>query len=338
MNGSGAEPRDSWSRPPRIGLVLGAGGVVGGAFHAGVLAGIAEATGWDPRMASVVVGTSAGSVVAAGLRAGLSAADMLARAEDQPMSAEGARLLKDVTAEPRPDVLQPEQGPRRSPSEVARVLQQAARRPLSARPLAILASLVPDGRVDTEFISANIAAFFAEPWPDDPLWICAVRQRDGSRVVFGREAEAPLSLAVAASCAIPGIFRPVTIDGEPYVDGGAHSPTNADLLADAGLDLVLIISPMSMTSRSLRLSADQPARRWSRAFLDAEAMRIRRRGARVVAFQPTEDDLSVIGLRFMDWARRPAVARQARVSTLRRLARADTRQRLSALMSRRRGG
>jgi hypothetical protein len=58
----------------------------------------------------------------------------------------------------------------------------------------------------------------------------------------------------------------------------------------------------------------------------------------VVAFQPTEDDLSVMGLRPMDWARRPAVARQARVSTLRRLARADTRERLAAMMSGRRGG
>ena len=65
-------------RVPRIGLVLGAGGVVGHAFHAGVLAAVAEATGWDPREADVIVGTSAGSVVGALLRAGASAPDLVA--------------------------------------------------------------------------------------------------------------------------------------------------------------------------------------------------------------------------------------------------------------------
>ena len=77
----------------RIGLVLGAGGVTGGAFHAGVLAALAEGTGWDPRRAEIVVGTSAGSVTAAALRAGLPAADLAARAEGRPLSAEGARIL-----------------------------------------------------------------------------------------------------------------------------------------------------------------------------------------------------------------------------------------------------
>ena len=63
------------------GSVLGgAGGVAGGAFHAGVLAALEEATGWDPRRARLVVGTSAGSISGAALRAGLSAPDMLARA------------------------------------------------------------------------------------------------------------------------------------------------------------------------------------------------------------------------------------------------------------------
>ena len=71
---------------PRVGLVLGAGGVAGGAFHAGVLAALHEATGWDPRHAGVLVGTSAGSIAAASLRAGLSCADMLARAQDLPLA------------------------------------------------------------------------------------------------------------------------------------------------------------------------------------------------------------------------------------------------------------
>ncbi len=70
----------------RIGLVLGAGGVVGHAYHAGVLDGLAEATGWDPREAEVIVGTSAGSVVGALLRAGFSAHDLAARSTGDPVS------------------------------------------------------------------------------------------------------------------------------------------------------------------------------------------------------------------------------------------------------------
>jgi NTE family protein len=67
------------TRAPRIGLVLGAGGVIGHAFHAGVLDGLCDATGWDPRDAEVIVGTSAGSVVGALLRAGFSPRDLAAR-------------------------------------------------------------------------------------------------------------------------------------------------------------------------------------------------------------------------------------------------------------------
>jgi NTE family protein len=76
-----------------IGLVLGAGGVRGGAFHAGALAALAESTGWDPRTASLIVGTSAGAHTAATLRAGVSAADHLARATDQALSDDGAAIV-----------------------------------------------------------------------------------------------------------------------------------------------------------------------------------------------------------------------------------------------------
>src|SRR6185369_6425583 len=94
--------RVKWRRMARIGLVLGAGGVVGHAFHAGVLAALTEKTGWDPRAAEVVVGTSAGSVVGALLRAGASAPDLLARATGQPLSREGRLLVERSERAPAP--------------------------------------------------------------------------------------------------------------------------------------------------------------------------------------------------------------------------------------------
>ena len=321
-----AAPRADASR---VGLVLGAGGVAGGAFHAGVLAAIAEATGWDPRRAAVVVGTSAGSITGASLIAGLSAGDLLARSEGRPMSAAGTRLMAGVGPPRTPPPLR--SGRPRRPADIAARLARAAARPLEARPLAVAAGLMPEGSIGTELISAAIAGLPLQSWPGDRLWVCAVRERDGRLVVFGRDARPPIPDAVAASCAIPGFYRPVSIDGELFVDGGAHSPTNADVLAGLGLDLVVVSSPMSMVGPGLRLALDQPVRRWSRLILETEAHRLRRQGTHVIAFQPTAADAAVIGPNPMDPGRRAVVARQARDSTRHRLARADTQASLRAI-------
>lgn len=321
---------------PRVGLVLGAGGVAGGAFHAGVLAALEEATGWGPRHARIVVGTSAGSVTGASLRAGLSATDMLARAEDRPLSAAGARVLRNVRT-PGPIGRRPPSRQGNLPSQVVTTMARAAARPLSVRPWALLASLLPEGTVSTGLISNSIDGMFPrDRWPAEALWVCAVHQSDGRRIVFGRDAaRPPLANAVAASCAIPAFFNPATIDGEAYIDGGVHSPTNADVLRSSAddLDLVLVSSPMSISGRRLSLGTDQAVRRWSGSLLDAEAVRLRRRGLHVLAFQPTADDAAVMGLNAMDPSRRAPIARQARESTLRRLERADTRARLAPLVA-----
>ncbi|WCO66118.1 patatin-like phospholipase family protein [Iamia majanohamensis] len=323
--------QDDPPRPGGVGLVLGAGGSVGGAFHAGVLAALEEATGWDPRQATVVVGTSAGSITGTGLRVGLSTADGMARAEDRPLSPAGARLMAGVGSRRAAPPLEAAGRRFRAPTDVAATLARAAARPFAARPLALLAGLLPDGAMGTEVISEGIAAVADQGWPDDPLWICAVRRRDGRRVVFGRGERPPLPAAVAASCAIPGFFRPVEVDGEAHIDGGAHSPTNADVVRDLGLDLVVVSSPMSLGGRGLRLAVDQPARRWARSLLAAEAAKLRRRGTAVVAFQPTADDVAVMGGDALDRSRLGPIARRARESTLRRLACPDMAERLAAL-------
>lgn len=318
-------------RPRRIGLVLGGGGSTGGAFHAGVLSALQAETGWDPRTATVMVGTSAGSIAATSLRAGLSAADLLARAEDRPLSPDGSRLMRNVGSPPRTPPLRAAARVSR-PADIAAVLTQFATRPFAAPPWALLASLIPEGQVSTAMISDTVAGLFPHDWPRQPLWLCAVRQADGRRFAFGKhEPRPPLPDAVAASCAIPGFFRPVTIGGEAFVDGGVHSPTNADVLVGEDLDLVIVSSPMSMTGQRVPASVGSAMRRWSGALLDAEVLRLRRRGVPVVAFQPTAQDVDVMGPNAMDPTRRGPVARQIHESTLRRLARADTRSRLSVL-------
>lgn len=321
--------------PARIGLVLGAGGVTGGAFHAGVLSALHEAMSWDARDAEILVGTSAGSLTAASLRAGLSPDDLMARNEGRPLSPAGARVLRSA-APPSWTELRPRAastpGERRGP-QAAGMLARFAAQPWRARPGTIATALLPRGRLPIADLTTTFDPVFGGRWPHKALWICAVRLTDGARVVFGKDAKAPVPRAVAASCAIPGFFEPVEIGGVDHVDGGVHSPTNADLMAGLGLDLVLVSSPMSLAGRSLFPTADAPLRRACRAYLDREAVSVRRRGTHVVAFQPTLEDARVMGANAMDPRRRAVTARHVRESTLRRLERADTRRRLEPLLS-----
>jgi NTE family protein len=311
----------------RIGLVLGAGGVVGHAFHAGVLDAIAEQTGWDPRQAAVIVGTSAGAGVAALLRAGLAPADLAARATDRAMSRTGARLVDIAEGgtgssayppRPRPiDLL----GRMASP----RLVMRSALRPLrSARPGAIAAAALPAGRVPTEMVAAPYRRLFPHNWPDEQTWLCAVRLDTGRRVVFGRGdgPRPPVGDAVAASCAIPGYFEPVDINGVRYVDGGVHSPTNADLVADVELDALVVSSSMSAGGRWRGAvgAPERPVRAAASWYLGREVAQIRRRGVPVLVFQPGAEDLPDIGGNAMDPARRPAAALRAQRLARTRLA------------------
>lgn len=309
----------------RVGLVLGAGGVVGHAYHAGTLAGLAEAVGWDARTADIVLGTSAGSVVGALLRAGLSPADLLARSRGEPLSAEGRRIV----ARSRPPG--PPPAPVRPPSlrsirpPSSRVLMRLARQPWTLTPSRLAVAFLPEGQVSGDTIGERVRAIHDRDWPEAPLWICVVRLADGARVVLGRDPvpTTDVGTAVQASSAIPGWFQPVEIDGERYVDGGAHSPTNADLLAGRDLDVVIVSSPMSASRDAIaRLAPDAPVRAVYRARLAGEVAALRRRGTRVITFQPSADDLAVMGgaARAMDPERHAPVARRARETALRRLA------------------
>ena len=133
---------------------------------------------------------------------------------------------------------------------------------------------------------------------------------ESRRVPFGKAGApvAPLASAVMASCAIPSWFQPVEIDGHKYVDGGACSATNVDLLAEMGLDEVYVLAPM------VSFAVDRPSnmiarleRRWrvsvTRRCL-AEAEKVRDRGASVVLLGPGPEDLEAMGGNVMDVTRR----------------------------------
>jgi NTE family protein len=280
----------------RVGLVLGAGGVTGHAFHAGVLDAIASTTGWDPRDASHIVGTSAGSIVAALLRGGLVSRPRAFSAIASPM-----------------------------------LLARLSFRPWRARLGTLAAAALPPGRIAGDHIVTGIGRLFGERWSERPLWICAVSLHSGRLTVFGREGAPGVTVgrAVQASCAIPSYFRPVEIGGERYVDGGVHSPTNADVLAGRGLDFVVVSSPMSAVRGSRTI--DYPVRALTRAVLGWEVVKLRRSGTRVITFQPTPAVRAAMGLNALDPRRAVGVVDAARAEATRYLGRTDVRESLAAL-------
>ena len=322
-----------------IALVLGAGGVIGGAYHAGALAALAEQTGWDARTADLIVGTSAGSGVASSLRLDISPADHLRRAQDL----EPDDSMPDLDpALPRERVSLPDH-PGFGPLDVLRptaplLLVSAFLAPGPMRP-GLLSGLLPRGRVPTAFLGDRIRAGLGDRWPERPTWICTTRARDGKRVVFGRDdvVDTDLGTAVQASSAVPGYFEPVRIGPHEYLDGGAFSPTNADLVAGLGFDLVVVISPMSAVPAVLGLPGALDPRVSSRAMhartLAREVGRVRPRGTPVLVIQPTAADLTVMGGNALDNAAAPPVARAAHRSVTALLDRSTVADRVALLTS-----
>jgi NTE family protein len=107
-----------------------------------------------------------------------------------------------------------------------------------------------------------------------------------------------------------------------YIDGGGFSPTNADVLCGLGLDLVIVVAPMSAVPRAARERRDAALRHACRAMLLAEAAALGREGTQVAVVEPDAGDLRVmgrlIGIDVLDEARCDAVVHRVRASTLRR--------------------
>ncbi len=290
----------------RIGLVLGGGGITGGAFHAGILAALATSAAWDARSADVFLGTSAGAITSTSLAVGMPPADLLRRHLGETLSPEGEALLARVRGSR--DLLDVGDRPLRPASP--ELLKSLVRKPSSAHPGRIAAAALPEGRVSTESIQRNMTDFCTGQWPSARLAITALRLSDGARVVFTEPDAPPIGAAVAASCAIPGYFAPVQIAGERYVDGGTMSSCNADVLANWEVDVVIISAPMAIHA-GVRLAVDTPVRRVLRAQVDREAERLRAAGKRVFLFAPSGADVGAMGANPMATGREPMVAASA---------------------------
>lgn len=322
----------------RVGLVLGAGGTVGQAYHAGVLAALEHDFGWDPRRAEIIVGTSAGSVTGTLLRLGVPASDLASWAVKAPLSVESAAFAQWLDGkQPALPAFTAEHWlrPWRLPSPL--LMARLARRPWAFRPSVAAMTLMPAGRVNLIEHATGLTEMAPEEWPEG-LWICAARRSDGGRVVFGA-AGAPAATvpqAVTASCAIPGYFQPTKIDGVEYFDGGIHSPTNADVLRHEDLDLVIAVVPMSAAG-GLGRTTDGVYRYSVHRRLERELRLLAKRGTSIVRIEPARKSLAAMGVNMMAAGRSDGVVQAAFVETGAYLASQPIVRRLAPIDHRGRG-
>jgi NTE family protein len=304
-------------------LVLGGGGTLGEAWMSSLLAGLERNEDFDARGCRGYVGTSAGSIVAASLAAGLAPDARLGRA---------ASPLEDNAAD---------ETPLGAPAALKQALAGAgelagaAAAPLASLALASTArggALLRRGvlravpRGDRSLAELGRMVERAGVRWDGRLRVVALELDTGRRVVFGAP-DAPrvsVSLAVQASCAVPGVFRPVLADGRTYIDGGAWSPTNIDAAETSRGTRVLCLNPTG----SLRPTVASLAGAFgpvSRGLARTEALALRRRGVSVTTINPDAASAAAMGLNLMDPARRFEVI-EAGLAQGRELAARDTRR------------
>jgi NTE family protein len=263
----------------RTALVLGGGGITGIAWEIGLLAGLAEA-GVDLSGADLVVGTSAGSVVGARLATGEDLGEMYARQLEPATGERAFRLNRATLAQFGWAMLR------------SRGRDVEFRRRIGALALAAeKAGLTPS---EQERLDVFESLLGGRDWPERTLTITAVDAATGEFTPFDRTSGVPLVSAVAASCAVPGVYPPVTIDGRRYVDGGMRSAANADLAHD--YDRLVVLAPI-------------PRGVGPMASVDAQVTGM---VSRVAVVSPDQDSKVAIGKNVLDPAARAPSAQAGR--------------------------
>ncbi|MCX5080279.1 patatin-like phospholipase family protein [Streptomyces sp. NBC_00401] len=259
-------------------LVLGGGGLSGIGWISGILHGLAEAGAdlWD---ADTVIGTSAGSVVGAQLTSGsLPPAELYERQLAAPVGEIAGHLGAAATLRHARAALTS-----RTPEEFGRKVGHIA-----------LAADTPDEATRRAVIAGRLVS---HSWPERPFLVTAVRATTGEFRVLDRGSGVGLVDAVAASCAVPGVWPPVTFHDGRWIDGGVRSPANAHLAE--GHDRIVIIAPIAAGGGTL-----ESAR--------AQAERLTASGARVTLITPNRTTRKAMGHNSLDPTHRAPSARAGR--------------------------
>jgi NTE family protein len=302
---------------PRVGLVLGAGGVLGAAWMTGALPALQERLPCPLEDVDLIVGTSAGSVLAAALRCGIGIDEMVAHQRGEAVGPLEAAAVDGLTGGAWPPAPHLRLGS-------ARLMLAMLVSPHRVHPGVLASAWLPLGRATHGPLREMVHALHchayglpqsAEPpaWVRGETWIVAVDYDSGRRAVFGRPGAPPARLpdAVVASCSIPGWYQPAVIGGRRYVDGGVRSPTSLGMVARAGLDEVFVLAPMASVVTDRPRMPHEVLERQLRALMTVtllrEARALRAAGIAVTVLTPGPEDLAVMGVNLMDPRRRRQV-------------------------------
>ncbi|MGB3737516.1 MAG: patatin-like phospholipase family protein [Ilumatobacter sp.] len=260
---------------PVIALVLGSGWKLGVSFHAGVLLALRDVWGVDARTVDSVTGTSAGAVTAGFVGAGFDPADLFSRETRAEQSDPARDLLARV-------------GATRGSTTAA---------------------------ADTAAVPRRVVSFFDDltdaTWPTGlKLRFCAVDVRNGQMAMLDAYSGATPGEAIAASCSVPGLARPVRIGDRSYVDGAVRSANNADTVAATAPDVVVVSAPMS-SDRPLFPRGPMTLIRNSVRAQNARECRRLSANCQVISVEPTKSDIAAMGSNLNDGDRREHVARHA---------------------------
>jgi NTE family protein len=258
----------------RRALVLGAGGEAGIAWEVGLLAGLAE-RGTDLTAADLVIGTSAGAGVAARINSGISLAELYEH-QMAPVNGEIVARMSPRAIAGFVWAMALARDPVRARVRLGRMARRARTEPPEKRRAVIEARLGTNA------------------WPASQLLITAVDADTGEFTAFHSGSGVDLVDAVGASCAVPGVWPPVTINGRRWMDGGMRSPANADLAA--GHDRVVVIAPMVRGMRPMPTVLDQVSE-------------LHRGGASVALVAPDAAAVAAFGRNLLDPHRRDPSAR-----------------------------
>lgn len=269
--------------------MLSGGGSVGIAWEIGVAAGLARG-GVDVREADFIVGTSAGSAVGAQLALGRDLEELVSRQRQIGAAAQTASSGGSAG------------GP--GGEQMAKLFAVLAQAMASDEPAEVRRAtigqfaLTADALPEEQFV-ASFRYLKGEPWP--ARFACtAVDALSGEFAVWDDQAGVAVDRAVASSCAVPGLFEPITINGQRYMDGGMRSGTNADLAR--GHDRVLIISVLG----AVAARATQVARLARAGQFDSEMAALTDSGSVVAVIEADEAGAQAMGLNLMDRSVIPA--------------------------------
>jgi NTE family protein len=285
-------------------LVLGCGGVAGAAWTTATLAELERVLGWDAREADVLIGTSAGALAAGLLGAGVSVARLV--------KSQRGELAEDCWDHTR------DWGNGAPPTPSFRLSAPKFLLGMMTGRVSMATAftgLVPAGRAGFESFERLFARVLpGASWvPHKATWIMAVDTDSGERVAFGKAGAptASLTSAVSASYAVPGWFTPIRINDKSYLDGGAVSPTSADLLIGHDVNEAIVLAPMAArepaSGRSRGNLFAEGLRRHMTRIVDREVSALQQAGIRVIRIDPSNEDIAAFGTNMMNPRRRVRV-------------------------------